>query len=316
VTLSGNAKDPNSVARAVDIAKGTGATVIDNLVAPQAVQVLVKVRFAEINRTALRDWSAALATLNPHKLDSDGDWSGATDPSAAAQNIAFLLASDNAQIQALIRAATQKGDLRTLAEPNLMTLPSKEAYFLAGGEFPYPSVQAGGASNAITITFKEFGIRLRFLPNIQRNGAIRLKVAPEVSSLDFGNAVSSSGFLVPALRTRRAETEVELRQGQYLVIAGLLDNETSRQLTKIPFLGDIPILGEFFKTRNNRDRRTELVVVVSPELVQATDTAPQMPTGEPGPPPPPREWKREGFLKSPPSSSSSPLQGTSTQPQK
>jgi pilus assembly protein CpaC len=311
VTVSGTVKDPNSVARAVDIARASGATVIDNLVAPPAVQVLLRVRFAEINRTALRDWAVRLSTLNPHKLDTDGNWSGTTDPSAASDVITFMLNSGNANIQALIQWATQKGDLRTLAEPNLMTLPAREASFLAGGEFPYPSVQSGASGNAVSIVFKEFGIRLKFTPNIARNGAIRLKVAPEVSSLDFANGLTFQGFEIPSLRTRRAETEVELREGQYLAIAGLLDNETTRNLTKIPLLGDIPILGELFKSRGIRDRRTELLVVVKPELVMATDKAPELPTEEPGPPPPPGEWKREGFLKSPPSSSGSPLQGTS-----
>jgi pilus assembly protein CpaC len=315
VTVSGTVKDPNSVARAIDIAKATGATVIDNLVAPQAVQVLVKVRFAEINRTALRDWSTRFATLNPHKLSDQGNWSGTTDPTVGADAITFLLNSGNANLQAFIAAATQKGDLRTLAEPNLMTLPGKEAYFLAGGEFPFPSVQGGTSSGAVSIVFKEFGIRLKFTPNIARNGAIRLKVAPEVSSLDFANGLTIQGFQIPSLRTRRAETEVELREGQFLAIAGLLDNETTRNLTKIPILGDIPILGEFFKSRGIRDRRTELLVVVTPQLVQATDAAPKVPTGEPGPPPPPGPWKREGFLKSPSSSSTNPLQGTSTSPQ-
>jgi pilus assembly protein CpaC len=315
VTVSGTVKDPNSVARALDIAKASGATVIDNLVAPPAVQVLVRVRFAEINRTALRNWSAVLSTLNPHKLDVDGNWSGSTSPNVAGNAITFLLNSGNANIQALLHAATQKGDLRTLAEPNVMTLPGKEAYFLAGGEFPYPSVQGGGGGNAVTIVFKEFGIRLRFTPSIARNGAIRLKLAPEVSSLDFANGLTFQGFQIPSLRTRRAETEVELREGQYLAIAGLLDNETTRNLTKIPILGDIPILGELFKSRGIRDRRTELLVIVQPQLVQAGDSIPALPTGEPGPPPAPGNWKREGFLKSPPSKSGSPLQGTSTSPQ-
>lgn len=313
VTVSGNVKDPNSVARALDMAKGTGATIIDNLVAPQAVQVLVRVRFAEINRTALRDWATRFSTLNPHRLDTDGDWSGATDPTVGSDAITFLLNSGNANIQAFIAAATQKGDLRTLAEPNLMTLPGKEAYFLAGGEFPYPSVQGGSSSGAVSIVFKDFGIKLRFTPNIARNGAIRLKVAPEVSSLDFANGLTIQGFEIPSLRTRRAETEVELREGQYLAIAGLLDNETTRNLTKIPILGDIPILGELFRSRGIRDRRTELLVIVTPELVQASDSAPKVPTGEPGPPPGPGAWKREGYLKSPPSSSVNPLQqGTPT----
>jgi pilus assembly protein CpaC len=312
VTVSGNVKDPNSVARAIEIAKGSGATIVDNLVAPQAVQVLLRVRFAEINRTALKAWSSLFRTLNPHKLDSDGDWSGATDPTVA-NTIEFLLNSGDANLRAFISAATQKGDLRTLAEPNLMTLPGKEAYFLAGGEFPYPSVQGGSSAGSISITFKEFGIRLRFTPNIARNGAIRLKVAPEVSSLDFANGLVIQGFTIPSLRTRRAETEVELREGQYLAIAGLMDNETTRNLTKIPIIGDIPILGELFKSRGNRDRRTELLVIVTPELVQASDAAPKVPTGEPGPPPSPGTWKREGPLKSPSSSSQNPLQpGMST----
>jgi pilus assembly protein CpaC len=315
ITLSGTVKDPNSVARAVQMAQTTGATVIDNLVAPPAVQVLLKVRFAEINRTALRDWAARLRVLNPHEISSDGNWSGFTDPSGSTTTIGFLLDSGNEEIQALVQAAVAKGDLRTLAEPNLLTLPAKEAYFLAGGEFPYPTVQSG-SSNAVTITFKEFGVRLRFTPQIARNGAIRLKVAPEVSTLDFANGVTISGFEIPSLRTRRAETEVELREGQHLAIAGLLDNESIKNLTKIPILGDIPILGELFKSKGTRQRRTELLVVVTPSLVMASDTAPQVPTGDPGPMPVPKDWDWEGNLKGKESPQGNPLQnnrGSTTQ---
>ena len=316
VTLSGTVKDPNSVSRAVQIAQGTGATVVDNLVAPPAVQILVKVRFAEINRTALRDWAMRLRALNPHELSDQGNWSGFTDPSAAIENIGFLLDSGNEEIQALVQAAIGRGDLRTLAEPNLLTLPGKEGYFLAGGEFPYPSIQGTG-SNAITVTFKEFGIRLRFTPQIARNGAIRLKVMPEVSTLDFANGLVIEGFEIPSLRTRRAETEVELREGQHLAIAGLLDHESTRNLTKIPFLGDIPILGELFKSRSMRQRRTELVVIVTPSLVMASDTAPPVPTGEPGAMPPADSWRWDKHLKAPESRSGNPLQNndTGSQPQ-
>ena len=202
-----------------------------------------------------------------------------------------------------------------------MTLPGKEAYFLAGGEFPYPTVQGGSSSGAVSIVFKEFGIRLKFTPNIARNGAIRLKVAPEVSSLDFANGLTIQGFQIPSLRTRRAETEVELREGQYLAIAGLMDNETTRNLTKIPIPG-----------RHSDPGR---VVQVSWHP-RPPDGAPR--GGDPGAGPGlrygtqgadraslvrPRArtlWKREGSLKGPSSSSQNPLQpGTSTpsqQPQK
>ena len=311
ITLSGTVKDPNSVARAVQMAQTTGATVIDNLVAPPAVQVLLKVRFAEINRTALRDWSARLRVLNPHEISSDGNWSGFTDLSGASTTLGFLLDSGNEEIQALVQAAVAKGDLRTLAEPNLLTLPAKEAYFLAGGEFPYPTVQSGGNSNAVTITFKEFGVRLRFTPQIARNGAIRLTVKPEVSTLDFANGVTISGFEIPSRQRGLAEPEVELREGQHLAIAGLLDNESIRNLTKIPILGDIPILGELFKSKGTRQRRTELVVIVTPSLVMASDSAPAVPTGEPGPMPVPKDWDWEGNLKGKESPRDNPLQNNS-----
>jgi pilus assembly protein CpaC len=318
VTLSGTVKDPNSISRAVQMAQGSGANVIDNLVGPPAVQVLLKVRFAEINRTAIRDWATRFRVLNPHEISRDGNWSGFVNPSASDDVIGFLLDSGNEEIEAFVQASISRGDLRTLAEPNLLTLPGKEAYFLAGGEFPYPTLQ-GGNSNSVSIVFKEFGIRLRFTPNIARNGAIRLKVAPEVSTLDFANGLVISGFEIPSLRTRRAETEVELREGQYLGIAGLLDNESTRNLTKIPILGDIPILGELFRSRALRQRRTELVVLVSPHFVMASDTAPRVPTGEPGNSPPVTPWKWEGNLKPPANGGPpNPLQpGSSTaQPQR
>jgi len=282
VTLSGAVKDPNSVQRAIDIARGSGATIIDNLVAPPAVQVLLKVRFAEINRTVLKRWSSQLSTFNPQNLSDNGDYTAKTDPSSTATAVTFILDNPTSQFQALITAAEQRGDFRDLAEPNLMTLPGKEAYFLAGGRFPFPAVQGGGASNAIGITFEEFGVRLRFTPTITRSGAIRLKLQPEVSALDFANGLVISGFTIPTITTRRAETEVELREGQYLAIAGLLDNTVTDNVSKIPFLGDIPILGQLFRSKNLQQKRTELLVLVSPQLVVAKDQPSQLPTGEPG----------------------------------
>ena len=282
VTLSGNVKDPNSVQRAVDIARGSGATIIDNMVAPPAVQVLLRVRFAEINRTVLKRWNTQLSTLNPQNLSDNGNYTASTDPGASASNISFLLESGNSQIRALINAAEQRGDFRDLAEPNLMTLPGKEAYFIAGGRFPFPSVQGGSSAGAIGIQFEEFGVRLKFTPNITRSGAIRLKIIPEVSSLDFANGLVINGFTIPSITARRAETEVELREGQHLAIAGLLDNTVTDNVSKIPFLGDIPILGQLFRSKNLQQKRTELLVLVTPELVVAGPTPANLPTGEPG----------------------------------
>jgi len=296
VTLSGNVTDPVVVDRAVEIAQGTGvSSVINNLVSPPAVQVLLQVRFAEIDRSNMKDFSAALTTLNPQNLKSDGDWTG---QSISDGLIRILLSNPNANIQAIIQASITKGTLRSLAEPNLITLPGKEASFLAGGEFPYPTVQGSsgigvgaGIGGAVTITFKEFGVRLRFTPNITRSGAIRLKVAPEVSQLDFSNGLVISGFEIPSLLIRRAETEVELKEGQYLALAGLIDNSTIESVTKIPLLGDIPILGAFFRSTQTRAKQTELLVLVTPRLVRASDTAPALPTGEPV------TWKWPGWMR-------------------
>jgi pilus assembly protein CpaC len=282
VTLSGTVKDPNSVQRAIDIARGSGATIIDNLVAPPAVQVLLKVRFAEISRSVLKRWSTQLSTVNPQNLSDNGNYTGITDPSSTATAVTFLLDNTNASIHALVNAAEQRGDFRDLAEPNLMTLPGREAYFLAGGRFPFPAVQGGATSGGIGITFEEFGVRLRFTPTITRSGAIRLKLQPEVSSLDFANGLVISGFTIPSIITRRAETEVELREGQYLAIAGLLDNTVTDNVSKIPFLGDIPVLGQLFRSKNLQQKRTELLVLVSPQLVVAKDHPAALPTGEPG----------------------------------
>jgi pilus assembly protein CpaC len=294
VTLSGNIQDPFAVDRAVEIARATGVeAVINNLLAPPALQIMLKVRFAEINRSNLKDWSATLQSLNPQDLDSDGDWFGQTISDGL---IRVLLSNPNANAQAIINASFTKGILRSLAEPNLLTLPGKEASFLAGGEFPYPTVQSGGtggnvANQAVTITFREFGVRLKFTPNLTQSGAIRLKVAPEVSSLDFANGLTISGFEIPTILIRKAETEVELRPGQYLALAGLIDNSTLENVSKIPVLGDIPILGQLFKSHQVRALQTELLVLVTPVLVGASETPQPLPTGEP------LTWKWPGWMR-------------------
>jgi pilus assembly protein CpaC len=295
VTLSGQVRDASVANRAVEIAKGSGATIVDNLSTPEAVQVLLRVRFAEVNKSAIKEFRSQLATINPHRLDDRGDWFGSSntnDEGGFADGIVDLgLFNANASIELLIRALSSKGLLKSLAEPNLIALPGREATFLAGGEFPYPAVQGGGGNNAVSIVFKEFGIRLRFTPTITRGGSIRLKVMPEVSALDFSNPLVFGGFTIPSILSRRAETEVEMKNGQYLAIAGLVDNTMTDNSTKIPLLGDIPILGQFFRSKDARQRRTELLVLVSPKLVLPSDTPALLPTGEP------RGWKWSGDMK-------------------
>ncbi len=297
VTLSGTVRDASVANRAVEIAKGSGATIVDNLTTPEAVQVLLKVRFAEVNKSAIKEFRSQLATLNPQDLNGrTGDWRGSAntnprDGTFADGVVDLALFNATASIEVLIRALSSKGLLKSLAEPNLIALPGREASFLAGGEFPYPTVQGSSGNNAVSIVFKEFGIRLRFTPTITRGGSIRLKVAPEVSALDFSNPLIFGGFTIPSLLTRRAETEVEMKNGQYLAIAGLVDNTLTDNSTKVPLLGDIPILGQFFKSKDARQRRTELLVLVSPKLVLPSDTPELLPTGEPS------TWKWSGQMK-------------------
>ncbi len=184
-------------------------------------------------------------------------------------------------LDAVIRALKTTGEFKSLAQPNLVTREGEEASFLAGGEFPFPSIQ-GGQSNAVTIQWREFGIRLNFTPTITNSGNIRLKVAPEVSSLDFANGLTFQGFEIPALLSRKVNTDVELRPGQTLAIGGLLDNNMLTNVDKIPILGDIPILGFFFRSESTRQDRTELLVLVTPHILD-TDNLPvqALPTGDP-----------------------------------
>jgi len=169
--------------------------------------------------------------------------------------------------------------LQILAEPNLLTQTGKEASFLAGGEFPFPIVQPGQGFTAVTIQFKEFGVRLNFKPTLTEDGRIHLKVRPEVSSLDFANALTIAGFVIPALSTRRVETEMELQDGQSFAIAGLVDDRVAQIASKIPGLGDIPILGHLFRSRSLSKTKNELLVVVTPHVVKplAKEEVPQGP---------------------------------------
>ena len=166
----------------------------------------------------------------------------------------------------LIKALQNKGLFQSLAEPNLVAESGKEASFLAGGEFPVPIAQGSGANIGVSVQFKEFGIRLNFTPTVVGD-RVHLKVRPEVSTLDYGNAVLLSGFRIPSLSTRRAETELELQSGQTFAIAGLMSNQMQTTMQKIPGIGDIPILGYLFKSKASKRDQTELVVMITPEIL-------------------------------------------------
>ncbi|HEX8276631.1 MAG TPA: type II and III secretion system protein family protein [Longimicrobiaceae bacterium] len=309
--LSGRVTDASVARRALEIARGTGATVIENLSIPPARQVLLQVRFAEVSRSSALQLGTRFgggetsARLNP-ETPSEGDTFVETLSDGLVR---LLLFNDNVQFSALVEALQTRGLFRSLAEPNLLAIEGKEASFLAGGEIPIP-VPQGGQSNTVVVQFKEFGIRLRFTPRVTIAGNIRLEVAPEVSSLDYANAIQFSGFLIPALRTRRADTEIELRPGQTFAIAGLMDNAIQNNRGKIPFLGDIPILGPLFRSRDMQQSRTELLVLVTPQVVQPGDQTQAVPTGEP------ETWEWDRPLRgAPPQGRGRPAEPLPAQPQ-
>jgi pilus assembly protein CpaC len=183
----------------------------------------------------------------------------------------FFVLSERYDLGMLVRALQNRGLFQSLAEPNLVAESGKEASFLAGGEFPIPIAQGSGANIGVSVQFKEFGVRLSFTPTVVGD-RVHLKVRPEVSVLDFNNAVVFSGFRIPALTTRRTETELELNNGQTFAIAGLMNNSMTQTLAKVPGIGDIPILGHLFRSKAARKDQTELVVMITPQILPQNST--------------------------------------------
>ncbi len=278
VVLSGTISSAGVARRILEVASGSGATVVNNLAAPAAPQVLLQVRFAEVTRTAVQELRTQIG------VGVTGSGGGIDEGAVQTLSdglVRLFLLGGNARIEASIQAMQSRGLFRSLAEPNLLALDGQEASFLAGGEFPFPLIQGGGNNATVTVVWKEFGVRLRFKPTVVGDGTIRLRIAPEVSSLDYSNSLRIEGFQIPSLLTRRTETEVVLRDGQYLAIAGLLNNVLEQNTSRIPLLGDLPVLGTLFRSRNARQGRTELLVLVSPRVVQASSAPQPVPTGEP-----------------------------------
>lgn len=293
VFLRGTVMDLVSAERAVAIAETLGKPVnlLHVKVPPVEQQVLLKVRFANVDRAASLDLGANFVstgalntpgsittqTFSPPRASGELARSGETSFSLTDALNVFLFRPD-LNLATTIRALQSKRLLEILAEPNLLAINGKPASFLAGGEFPVPIVQAGvGGAGAISIQWREFGVRLNFVPAVTPRGTIRLQVMPEVSSLDYANALVISGFTVPAISTRKVQTEIELESGQSFAIAGLLDNRVVDSLSKIPGLGDIPLLGKLFQSKSRTKNNSELLVVVTPEVVRP------IPAGQPVP---------------------------------
>jgi pilus assembly protein CpaC len=280
IFLRGNVKDLTSSERAVKIASIAGKVVnlLNVDLPPVEPQILLKVRFAAVDRSKAAQYGINLVNLglgNTVGGITTGQFSPpsvtipTSGPVATFSNELNMLAMPigNWPVGIDIQALQTKGVVETLAEPNVLAVNGKEASFLAGGEYPYPVVQGSSGGTSISIMFKEYGVRLNFIPTITPRGTIRLQVAPEVSALDFTNALELSGFTVPGITSRKMKTEVELNDGQTFVLGGLLDNRETESFEKIPFIGDIPILGKLFQSSTKTRNNTELIVTVTPEIV-------------------------------------------------
>ena len=297
IVLSGHVSTKDVADRAGELASAYSPKVVNVLTfGPQGAQeVLLQVKFAEVDRSALTQMGVnfistgaanTIGTITTGQFGGFGaqtiappsGTSGSTATGTSINNVLNLFVfRPDINFGAVIEALETRNLLQILAEPNLIAVNGKEASFLAGGQFPFPIVQPGQGFTAVTISFKDFGVRLQFTPEITPNGYIHLKVAPEVSTLDFANALSISGFTIPALSTRRAETEFEVQDGQSFVIAGLMDNRVTDIYNKIPGLGDIPILGQFFRSKSLQKSNSELMVLCTVHRISPSTEQPPGP---------------------------------------
>src|SRR5687767_6534591 len=289
VVLSGTVGQPQSAQQADAVVQAAGFKTVNMLQSPvtNMSQVQLSIRVAEVSRNKLREMGSSFATSGPQ---TSGFASGGgpatlgestlpglvTEFAGSALNL--FLFNKSLGTAAYIHALKTSGALRALAEPNLIAMNGQQASFLAGGEFPIPVVQGGGNGNSVSVQFKEYGVRLNFKPTIIDEDHIRLELEPEVSTIDFANGVRFNGFVIPALRTRRARTGVELRDGQSFALAGLLDNNETQSISQIPGLGSIPILGNLFKSKQFQKQETELMFIVTADLVKPVnrDDLPRM----------------------------------------
>ena len=303
VMLSGKISSASVANKILEVVKNATPKVTSLMEVPAAAtgEILLEVKFAEVDRTAITQLGFNLLLPGGNVVGAVGTGQfgstvlsgpiGPTVPTTTATTTGtttalttttpqttFTLSSllniflydPKLNVGATIQALQQHDVLQILAEPNLLTASGKEASFLAGGEFPFPVVQSAGAGSvpAMTIQLKEFGVRLNFIPTIQDDGTIHLKVAPEVSSLDYSNSLTISGFTIPALSSRKISSEMDLKDGQTFAIAGLVDNRTTEILSKVPGIGDLPVIGKLFQSKSLNRSKNELLVIVTPRIVR------------------------------------------------
>jgi pilus assembly protein CpaC len=299
VVLSGEARDAVAADRAVSVAKGLSpeTPIVNAMRVASSQQVMLKVRFLEVSRSADRElgfnWfvgnnGRGITTGAQSPVIGQAPGSGApgtgsgiplfttigslagTTASPFGVAIANLVNHGGTTVDLMVNALETKGLIRRLAEPDLVALSGDTASFLAGGEFPVPVVQPGSTGTAplITVDYKRFGVELTFMPTVLASGVINLRLAPSVSELDFTNAVLVSGFRIPALTKREARTTIELRDGQSFAIAGLLQANNRGDISQLPWIGSVPILGTLFRSTGYQQDETDLVVIVTPHLVR------------------------------------------------
>jgi pilus assembly protein CpaC len=265
-------------------------------------QVLLRVRVAEVNESAMKEMGFDFLYQGPSNDPAPGGMLGGgiyTDKVAGPSVpltvgpstdgfFSYSRVSGPLDLQTTWRLMEEKGDIRVLANPTLVARSGEQASFLAGGEFPVPiasnsgSTAGGGSAVTVTIEWKEFGVKVDFTPTVEEDGSITLKVAPEVSQIDFTNPLALSGFTIPSVVTRKTSTTVHLKGGEHLVISGLKQNEKTKTLRRVPILGQIPLLGFFFSSTRTQVTEREMLVVVSPELVtSALNALPELPTDQP-----------------------------------
>jgi pilus assembly protein CpaC len=296
ISLSGTALNDASSEAAFKLASLYTKTVVNSVVVrqPHIRQVKLKVQIIEVDRSKIDELGLNIfsqgkntSVVQTGQFPSVGtatSTGGTGPPTLSVSNpLNLLFFNSGLNLGVTIQDLQNKQVLQILAEPTITTLSGQKASFLSGGEFPFPVVQgSSGGTTSITIQFRSYGVKLEFIPIVNDDGTIQLKVMPEVSALDFTNAVTISGYTIPAIATRRADTQVELRDGQSFAISGLLDHRTTDILSKMPGIGDVPILGQLFRSKNISHSTVELVVIVTPTIVDPlTDTAvpwePKMP---------------------------------------